>query len=317
MNENRIKDLVSVVIPTHFRSDILGRAIDSVIMQTYKNIEINVVSDGKDKNTDILMNDYMKKFEFIHYRSYSPSCGGNHARNIGIEMSRGEFIAFLDDDDKWLPYKIEKQIEAMKKNESIGLVCTAIKSLHDDKSSVLFIPSAPYDASRDILLKNCIGSTTTVMIRHSVLKQSGMFDENLGALQDYDLWIRICQFTKVEVITIPCVEYNNSINNDQISQYTNKYEKAVLYLQSKYSKLFTKLPSDMQKQQKINYMLLLARKAIRNGAPKKARMFVKEANKIGKTKEIYVTWCASFFSPNFLNKVLNILQKVKRAKTHG
>lgn len=307
-----VSGLVSVVIPTHFRGDILGRAIDSVLSQTYKNIEINVVSDGKDEVTDILMKEYIEQYENIHYESYSPSQGGNHARNIGIKMSKGEFVAFLDDDDKWLPNKIEKQIQAMK-DPTVGLVCTAIVSLYDDSTSKdVFIPSAPYNASKEILLKNCIGSTTTVMVRSKILEQSGLFDEELGALQDYDLWIRICQIARTAVIKDPCVEYNNSTNNNQISQYTDKYEKAIMHIQNKYEKLFASLSDDLQKKQKINYMLILARKAIRNKAPKQARNYVKSAMKYGKNKEVFVTWCASFFSPNFLNKTLEILQRFRK-----
>ena len=116
---------ISVVIPTHNRVDLLPRAIKSVLEQTYKDIEIVVVSDGSTDGTD----EYMKQYADnpnVKYISYHPGRGGNYARNAGFDAAKGEFVAFLDDDDEWGPTKIEKQVALMEADEEVGLVYTGI-----------------------------------------------------------------------------------------------------------------------------------------------------------------------------------------------
>ena len=112
------KKLVSAIITTHNRRDLLKRAIDSVLVQTYTNIELIVVDDASDDGTSEVCND--KRIKYI-YIPKSESHGGNYARNLGIKTSKGEYCAFLDDDDVWLPRKIELQLEAFSKNpQNIG-----------------------------------------------------------------------------------------------------------------------------------------------------------------------------------------------------
>ena len=115
---------ISVIIPTHNRVDLLGRAIRSVQNQTYKNIEIIIVSDGSTDGTDEFVNKLKYTDNRIQFYEYKPSKGSNVARNLGIEKSKGEYIAFLDDDDEWLPTKLEKQLEVFQKDYRIGLVYT-------------------------------------------------------------------------------------------------------------------------------------------------------------------------------------------------
>src|SRR5699024_6438099 len=157
---------ISVVIPTHNRANLIERAVNSVLEQTYPNFEINVISDGSSDNTGIVMEHLMKKDSRINYFSYSTAKGANYARNLGVDQSRYDFIAFLDDDDEWLPNKLEKQLQVFSDNEEIGIVCTAYINQHIDiNRSTIFTPSAPLNSSKEILMRNCIGSTTTVMLK--------------------------------------------------------------------------------------------------------------------------------------------------------
>src|SRR5699024_12380222 len=100
--------LISIVIPTHNRSELLVRAVDSVIYQTFKDSEIIVVSNGSTDNTDEVMSKYEDKR--INYISYRIAQGGNAARNKGIKAAKFDYIAFLDDDDEWHPEKLQKQL---------------------------------------------------------------------------------------------------------------------------------------------------------------------------------------------------------------
>lgn len=257
---------VSVVIPTHNRADLLPRAIKSAVNQTYTVDEINVVSDGSTDETDIVMNELCKVYPQIHYYSYSPGKGGNYARNYGIKRSSGDVVAFLDDDDEWHRDKIEQQVRILKADKKIGLVCTGTNRVFvSEGTSNAYVPKAPYDCAKDILLKNLIGSTTTVIVRKNLFDIVGGFDENLPALQDYDMWVRLCQVTKVGVVKNPCVEYYNYDSSGQISQNTNKYIEAERLISLKYKDMITQLPLSDQKQRMCYFDMLLSKKGMRNG----------------------------------------------------
>ena len=265
--EKLLKDIsVSVVIPTHNRKDLLPRAIQSALNQTYPVKEINVVSDGSTDGTDEIMEELCAADDRIRYYSYSPNRGGNYARNYGIKMSTGDIVAFLDDDDEWHKDKIKLQVSVMKSDKQIGLVCTGTNRVFvEQNTSNVYVPPAPYDCKKEILLKNCIGSTTTVMVRRELLDLVGGFDEELPALQDYDMWVRICQVTKVGVVKLPCVEYYNYESSGQISQNTQKYVAAEALITKKYENLIGQLSDDERKKRRCYFDILLSKKGMRNG----------------------------------------------------
>jgi glycosyltransferase involved in cell wall biosynthesis len=119
-----MEPLVSCIIPTYNRAHIVGRAIQSVLNQTYKNIEVIVVDDGSQDNTQEVV--LSIKDERVRYIRLHRNFGAAFARNIGIANARGEFVAFLDSDDCFLPEKIEKQVELMLKDESTGVCYTEV-----------------------------------------------------------------------------------------------------------------------------------------------------------------------------------------------
>ena len=300
-----IKDMVSVVIPTHNRKDLVVRALESALTQTYEPLEVIVVSDGSDDGTDQVMEAYAQQNERVRYISYFPGCGGNHARNEGVKAARGEWVAFLDDDDEWHVDKIQLQLDKAVADPEVGLICTAINSVDDATGDVsVFVPSAPRDASRVILLHNCVGSTTTAMVRHDLLDQVEMFDEQLKARQDYDLWIRLCQITKVAVVETPCVEYHNLVSNGQISWNYEKYSTAMTYMEEKYRDITKeKLTADEITRVRVGEQLSLARKAMKNGYTAQARKFTCKAlsYKVGFRPLMYLV--ASFLPLSFVKKV--------------
>lgn len=290
------KDLVSVVIPTHNRENLIERAIYSALRQTYKNIEVIVISDGSEDKTDEVVENLKRTDPRLNFISYYPGQGGNHARNTGIKEAKGEWIAFLDDDDEWHPDKIEKQLECVKENSEIGLVCTAVNVVDDATGkSIVFLPNAPTDCSKKILMRNCIGSTTTVMAKHQLLDDFGMFDEALKAKQDYDLWIRLCQHTKVAVVKTPCVEYHNLATNNQISWNYAKYAVATEYIEQKYQSLYNEKLSPKEIQDyRCRVQFSLARKAIKTGMPKVARQIIVKTVKISFKPKAILYYFASF-----------------------
>lgn len=296
--------MVSVVIPTHNRADLLPRAIKSVQAQTYQDLEIIVVSDGSTDNTKEVVEALSKEDSRIRFVEYHPGRGGNIARNTGIENAAGEYVAFLDDDDEFFPTKLEKQVAVMESDPEIGLVYTGVKILYiNEKVSYASKARNCGDLSREILLDNHIGTTSTVMLKKEVIAKSGMFDVALKALQDFDLWIRVCQHCKVGVVPEELINYYNYTNSTQVSASTQKYIDAFAYINNKYADLFAELSPEMAAQKKRNEYSLLINKAMRNGNGKLAREYAGALKKNGGGKKALVFWCLSFFKYKTVLKI--------------
>lgn len=273
--------MVSVVIPTHKRAMQLQKAIDSVIEQTYSEWELFVVSDGFDQKTDDLMGQRYCQNEKIVYLTYPNSLGANHARNIGINSSRGEYIAFLDDDDIWRPEKLEKQVQVMERDRKIGLVYTGKQIIYwINRKKIDYYSSAKYqgDLSKKILFQNVIGTTSSVLVRKSLLEEE-QFDEKLSAAQDYDLWIRLCQKTKVGAVDEPLLLYNNYVDKDrekQISASTDRYLEANEIIMKKYLLYFGELSRAELDRRHTYFERDIANNYFRNGKRKHARKIYRD-----------------------------------------
>lgn len=303
--EDRSENMsVSIVIPTHNRKELLKRAVNSALMQTYPIEKIIVVSDGSEDGTNEMMEKWSKEEPKIQFISYNPGKGGNFARNTGIKAATTRFIAFLDDDDEWHSEKIEKQINCFRNDDKIGVVCTAMNNVHVTQNTKnLFIPPAKYSCEKEILLKNCIGSTTTVMVKRDLFDEVGMFDESLPALQDYDMWIRLCQVSKVAVVPTACVDYYNYENSNQISKSTWKYIEAEKIITNKYRHLISKLSKSEQKTRKCYFNMLLSKKGMRNNQPSIALKYAVKAIWQKPCKSSVICLIASFIPYKLALKV--------------
>ncbi len=189
------KPLVSVIIPTFNRLEVLKRAILSVENQTYSNIELIVVDDGSSDGTG----DFLNK-NSIKFFTLDKNRGVSFARNFGVARSKGEYIAFLDSDDEWLEEKIAKQINFLNKNnfrwchgEEIwvrnGIRVNPMKK-HKKGGGDQFLPS----------LNLCLISPSTVMMEKSLFDEFGGFKEDFIVCEDYDLWLRILNLYKIGFI---------------------------------------------------------------------------------------------------------------------
>jgi len=302
-NRVNCEKLISVVIPTHNRAELLPRAINSVLRQTYSNIEIIIVSDGSTDNTKEVVKKIAAHDNRVKYIEYYPPRGGNVARNIGINEAKGVFIAFLDDDDEWFPEKLWKQME-IANNQDIGLVYTGANIIYvSENIQYLFHPTANGNLSRKILLDNYIGTTSTVIIKRSVLEEVGLFDEKLQALQDYELWIRICQATNVGVVQEALINYYNYTGKKQISAVTKKYENSFKYINEKHKNLIQSLSDEELKKKQCNEWFLLGNKAMRNGEKKLARKYMMMINKSCFSKKAIAYYILSFFNYKYILKL--------------
>ena len=193
---------ISVVIPSYNRREFLKRSIDSAINQTKKPLEIIVVDDGSTDGTETVIKSDYDFVKFIKQKNKGVSA----ARNIGIKVSIGEWICFLDSDDEWKKDKLEKQINAMKSNPGYkffhsnetwiknGLRINQ-KKKHKKYGGDIF----------DKCLDMCRISPSSVMVDKTVFDEVGNFNENLVVCEDYELWLRICDKYRVFFIDEPLI----------------------------------------------------------------------------------------------------------------
>jgi len=190
---------VSVIIPTYNRQDTLKRAIETCISQTYKDIEIIIVDDTKKSQQDLIDSYHDDRIVYVH--NANPQ-GSPIARNIGIERATGEYIAFLDDDDEWLPEKIEKQLNYMLNNPNCPIVIcySDDRRRHDGR-----ISKPPKIISHKDLVKGFnLSSTSSYLCRAFNLEQVKVeeeyFDVKAPSGQEYDLALRVTQLYDIHCI---------------------------------------------------------------------------------------------------------------------
>lgn len=207
--------MVSVIITTYKRPpEILERAIQSVLSQTCRDWELLVVDDSPpDFSQRPQVEAAVRQYEDrgVHYLPHPKNLGANAARNTGLANAQGEFVAYLDDDDEWLPEKLEKQLEAMEQyGPDTALIYCGRLVEHDDDGSVqeakvTFLDGEVLDA---LILSNFIGSTSYPLMRTAALREIGGFDLELPASQDFDVWLRLSQKHKVGFVREPLAKYH-------------------------------------------------------------------------------------------------------------
>jgi glycosyltransferase involved in cell wall biosynthesis len=200
--------LVSVIIPTFNSAPYLKAAIESVLKQTYGNLEILVIDDGSTDNTKEILADYIinKSIRYIYKKNGGPAS----ARNEGIKNSAGEFIAFLDADDTWCDNeKIKKQVLFLQENPEHGVVGTnEILMLKDGKFLKSKKKLKDSEIKKLMLFRNEF-TQSSVMMRKDVINKAGLFDEEglYIAMEDYEYWARIGRSYKMANIEDCCVMY--------------------------------------------------------------------------------------------------------------
>jgi len=214
---------VSVIIPTYNRAHLIGRAIESVLSQTYDCFEIIIVDDASVDGTERVIRNYTDKR--IRYIRSDKNMGPAGARNVGIESARGKYIAFLDSDDEWLPEKLKKQIRILETTSSkVGVVYSGTWRIMGDKK--FFIPwpktiRKEGNIHYDFLCGKYLVPTPAAIVKKACFSKVGTFDNNLPAIAEWDLWIRISKYYHFKYINEPhVISYytRNSISTDLLKK---------------------------------------------------------------------------------------------------
>lgn len=188
MGKKFVEGLVSVIIPVYNASNYIDRTLNSVFSQTYKNIEIIIVDDCSTDDTAKLIKEYEKTHSEIIYYLQEKNMGAGYARNKALELAKGQYVAFLDSDDEWLPQKIEKQLQVMR-DTNTPFVYAAIEIIDKDNKRVKAKRNIKETCDYNYLLRNTMIATSSVMINRNVLGDFRMHLRRGG--QDYATWLKL------------------------------------------------------------------------------------------------------------------------------
>ncbi|GBE39173.1 MAG TPA: glycosyltransferase [Nitrospirae bacterium] len=195
---------VSVIIPTYNRAVQAAKAIRSVLDQTYRDLEVIVVDDCSSDDTE----EAVKRLNDnrIVYIRHDINKGGAAARNTGIRLAKGEFIAFQDSDDEWMPEKLEKQMQVFENSPpDTGVVYTGFWRVENSKRTYIPYPwvTRKEGAIHEELLKGNFITTQAALVKKECFDKAGMFDDSLPRLQDWELWLRISKYYGFKCVDEP------------------------------------------------------------------------------------------------------------------
>jgi len=204
----------SIIIPTYNRIDLLEKAIESVSNQTCKSFEIIVVNDNPEEKSRV--DEMVNKFNEVKVIHHASSKGGNAARNSGILHSKGDYIAFLDDDDIWLPDKLTLHLKEHEQNLAAGLVFSNCLYVYNNKNITdgVYSPKIPSDVIKAMgNAQFCPATSSIVSIKRECVEKCGLFDENLVSFQDWDYWFRIAHLFQFRHIPVVLVHYRQHLGD--------------------------------------------------------------------------------------------------------
>ncbi len=229
MSGSSAGDLVSVVIATYNMGQYLPQAVESVLAQSYPNVEVQIVDDGSNDDTPTILRRWDAH---PRVRVHRQNNGGQaRAKNQGVALSRGDFVAFLDADDVWLPEKLSRQMPLFAGRPEIGVVYSDYERMDGEGRVLAKGPTHMHRGrvSGALLIENFV-SFPSAIVRRECLERHGAFDETLGMGIDYDLWLRLSAYYQFDFIAEPTVRYR--IWAGQMSKnYRKRYESGIRIMQ--------------------------------------------------------------------------------------
>lgn len=249
MTFRHMRPLVSAIILTHNRKQLVSRAIDSVLSQTYLNLECIVVDDASTDGTrEMLL--ARKDIKYISIPQ-AESRGGNYARNMGIKAAKGKYVAMLDDDDYWLPTKIEKQVALIEEKECDLVYCGSRAEILQPDGTISYQDNLPSiegqgDLSQKIFthiyVLNC-----AMMVRKSAFEKYGYYDENVRYWQEYELSMRLAQHSSFYFVNEILMVFR--VDSSEKQRLTNRFDgwrESVHYIYRKHRRTIFALPFSSQ-----------------------------------------------------------------------
>ncbi|MED3644658.1 glycosyltransferase family 2 protein [Caldifermentibacillus hisashii] len=244
---------ISIIIPTFNRPTNLQRAIDSVIKQTFKNWELIIVDDNNPNTqsrfeTERLLERYCKLDKRIKYIKHNKNKNGAAARNTGIKLAKGKYIAFLDDDDEYLPNKLKLQYELLEnsRNKCYGGVYSGFYIIRNKKIFKVFdeIKTGAF-IKETLACEFEMGSGSNLFIRKEIIEELNGFDESFQRHQDYEFLVRFFEKYKLLAIDKPLFNVEQSSNHLNLPDSEKAYEYRMKYINKFKNLLNTMNKSDV------------------------------------------------------------------------
>ncbi|MFI3202579.1 MAG: glycosyltransferase family 2 protein [Eubacteriales bacterium] len=286
-----MSELISVIITTHNRVELLKQAIGSVKNQTYRNLECFIIDDASDYDIRPEVEGLMdERFQLIQIPK-SESGGSNYARNLGIKRSQGQYIALLDDDDTWEVEKLEKQVNSLQQVGDARIsYCLRRFVYHNGACDYeQYHTGQEGDCSRKIFY-SIIGTTSSLMIEANLLKEE-LFDKKLQFWQEYDVMIRLCQKTKVVCVKEHLVNY--LVNMHDKERKTNQYEEwllSVKFIDEKYHTFIQQLTEEEKQKKELLFYGDACNRLYLSGRKKERRKYFKAMYRISRNKKHLVKY---------------------------
>ena len=256
---------VSVIIPTHNRAELLCFTVKSVMNQTFQDFEIIIVDDASTDNTEEIVNSLRdKRIKYIRHETNKGEAG---TRNTGVQNGKGEYIAWLDDDDEWLPDKLQRQVAILDHSpKEVGGVYTGRVNVDGTTGRILSrtLASKRGNLFSELLYHGYYLCVSSLMLRKSCFEKTGWFDESIPYGLDHDMWVRIAKEFQFECIEEPLTKYR--IHEKRLSTNFDRVIKGKEKILEKYDQGYKKHPKILSKKfLEIGILYCL------NGNPKEGR----------------------------------------------
>ncbi len=298
---------ISIIIPTYNRSELLVRAVESVLNQTFEDFELIIVDDGSTDNTRDLVQEFIKKDSRIKYIYQENSGGAAKPKNVGIKSSQGDYIAILDSDDEWLPQKLKKQLDVFEKSDNSNLsfvTCNAL--VVGGKNIEKYNITKPKNPQREILTRDYLGSGSGMIYKREVFDTVGGFDESLKSGQDWEMRIRLLEKYDFEIVDDYLIKYYLHKNN--ISKTLGEKRKNDLeYIFNKYIHYYKNDKDLLSKKLRYDG----TRQMIEGDTKGARKSFLKSLKENPKNYIVYSYIILSFFGKNFYYKMAKIKNSLK------
>lgn len=291
MDRNKTQT-VSVIIPTYNRANFVTKAIDSVLAQTFADYEIIVIDDGSTDNTKEVLDPYRGKIQYIHQEN----SGVSAARNAGIRMARGNWVAFLDSDDEWMPEYLECQMQRAKEEPKICMHMTnqiQIKisgekiNTFEEKNILNKFEKTPYiiiERPFVFVIRHLMATLQPTVICRNSLLSTGLFNEDLTIYEDMDLIARMSLKGPLGIYERPLVlSYHRDKSTETL---TDQYYKKAIYSRMSINIVYDNLAHDKRlnsyekdalRQIRSSNQRCIANLFLEKGEKIKARIFFKRA----------------------------------------
>lgn len=218
--------LISIITPTYNRADFLPEAIESVLTQDYENFEFLIIDDGSTDNSKEVIDRYTDCGKIRYF--YQENSGQSVARNKGIAEAKGNFICFLDSDNRWLPGKLSSSIRAFESHPEVDIVYGDVVLINEDGKEFSRKNMQRYSGriTKELLKNNCVSMNTT-MTRTEKIREIGGFSSHVKVADDFDLWLRLsasCSYLYIPEMMADYRVMKNQISSDKTRRINSNEE---------------------------------------------------------------------------------------------